>query len=60
VLEAKFLEALRDKEFQDKAKNAGFIVAPLNRTDTLKRLEQEDKDMYPVFLEAGLVKTRQK
>ena len=60
MLEAKLLEALRDPEFQEKAKTAGFIVAPLGRADTAKRLAQEDKDMYPVFLEAGLVKTRQK
>ncbi len=60
ALEAKFLEALRDKEFQDKAKNAGFIVAPMGRADTLKRLADEDAAMYPVFLDAGLVKTRQK
>jgi putative tricarboxylic transport membrane protein len=60
VLEAKFVEALRDKEFQDKARNAGFIVAPLGRAETIKRIAQEDSEMYPVFLEAGLVKTRQK
>ena len=60
VLEAKFLEALRDKEFQEKAKNAGFIVSPLNRADTIKRLTDEDNGMYSIFLEAGLVKTRQK
>ena len=60
VLEAKFLEALRDQDFQDKAKTAGFIVEPMGRADTARRLVQEDNDMYPVFLEAGLVKTRQK
>lgn len=60
TLEAKLLEAMRDKEFQDKAKNAGFIVNPMGRTDTVKRVAEEDAAMYPVFLEAGLVKTRQK
>jgi tripartite-type tricarboxylate transporter receptor subunit TctC len=60
LLEAKFLEALRDKEFQEKAKNAGFLVSPMGRTDTVKRLTEEDNAMYPIFLEAGLVKTRQK
>ncbi len=60
TLEAKLLDAMRDKEFQDKAKNAGFIVSPMGRADTAKRMAAEDAAMYPVFLEAGLVKTRQK
>ncbi len=60
VLEAKFLEALRDTDFQARAKGAGFLVSPLNRADTIKRLTDEDNGMYPIFLEAGLVKTRQK
>ncbi|MCA3075021.1 MAG: tripartite tricarboxylate transporter substrate binding protein, partial [Rhodocyclaceae bacterium] len=37
-----------------------FIVEPLNRADTAKRLVAEDAAMYPVFLEAGLVRARQK
>ena len=28
--------------------------------DAKKRWNEDDRDMYPVFLEAGLVKTRQK
>lgn len=59
-LEAKLVETMRDKEFQDKARAAGFIVQPLGRTDSIKRLTDEDNAMYPVFLEAGLVKARQK
>lgn len=60
ILESKLLETMRDKEFVEKARAAGFIIAPLNRADTAKRLAAEDAAMYPVFLEAGLVKTRQK
>jgi tripartite-type tricarboxylate transporter receptor subunit TctC len=60
VLEAKFLETLSDKEFQDKARAAGFLVTPLGAADTKKRWDEDDRAMYPVFLEAGLVKTRQK
>lgn len=60
ILEQRLLETMRDREFIEKARGAGFIVAPLNRADTLKRLAAEDAAMYPVFLEAGLVKTRQK
>lgn len=60
LLEGKFLETLNDKEFHDRARAAGFLVTPMNGADTKKRWAQDDADMYPVFLEAGLVKTRQK
>jgi len=60
VLEAKFLETLSDKEFQDKARAAGFLVTPGGGAAAKKRWAEDDAAMYPVFLEAGLVKTRQK
>lgn len=60
VLEARLLDTLRDKAFIEKARAAGFIVEPANRVDTAKRIAAEDAAMYPVFLEAGLVRTRQK
>jgi tripartite-type tricarboxylate transporter receptor subunit TctC len=60
VLEAKFLETLSDSAFQEKARAAGFLVSPMNGADARKRWENDDRAMYPVFLEAGLVKTRQK
>ena len=54
------LEVLRDKEFAEKARAAGFSLGPMGRADTAKRLAAEDAAMYPVFLEAGLVRARQK
>jgi tripartite-type tricarboxylate transporter receptor subunit TctC len=60
TLEARLLETLRDKEFMEKARAAGFIVQPAGRVDTAKRIAAEDDAMYPVFLEAGLVRARQK
>jgi tripartite-type tricarboxylate transporter receptor subunit TctC len=60
TLEARLLETLRDKEFNDKARAAGFIVSPLGRADAIRRIAAEDDAMYPVFLEAGLVRARQK
>lgn len=60
LLEARLLETMRDKEFLEKARAAGFIVQPAGRVDTAKRLAAEDDAMYPVFLEAGLVRARQK
>jgi len=60
VLEAKFMETLSDKEFQEKARAAGFLVTPMGAADAKKRWDEDDRAMYPVFMEAGLVKTRQK
>jgi len=60
ILEAKFLETLSDKEFQEKARSAGFLVTPRGGADAKKRWDDDDRAMYPVFLDAGLVKTRQK
>jgi len=60
ILEAKFIETLSDKEFQEKARAAGFLVTPGGNEMTRKRWAEDDAAMYPVFLEAGLVKTRQK
>jgi hypothetical protein len=60
ILEAKFMETLSDKDFQDKARAAGFLVTPMGGAGAKKRWDEDDRAMYPVFLEAGLVKTRQK
>lgn len=60
TLEARLLEVLRDKEFAEKARAAGFTLGPLGRAETARRLASEDAAMYPVFLEAGLVRARQK
>lgn len=60
ALETRFMETMADKAFIEKARAAGFIVEPLNRADTARRLAAEDAAMYPVFLEAGLVRARQK
>jgi tripartite-type tricarboxylate transporter receptor subunit TctC len=60
TLETRLLETLRDKGFIEKARAAGFIVEPMNRADTSRRVAAEDAAMYPVFLEAGLVRARQK
>lgn len=60
TLETKFIETLSDKEFQEKARAAGFLVTPGGNDMAKKRWAEDDAAMYPVFLEAGLVKTRQK
>ena len=60
ILETKFLETLSDKAFQEKARAAGFLVTPMGAADARKRWDEDDRAMYPVFLESGLVKTRPK
>jgi tripartite-type tricarboxylate transporter receptor subunit TctC len=60
VLETKFLEAMNDPEFRDRAKKAGFLVNPEGTAATLARWKADDEDFYPILREAGLVKFRQR
>jgi len=59
-LESNILTALKDKEFQAKAKQAGFVVQPADANATLARWKADDAELYPVLFEAGLVKARQR
>jgi putative tricarboxylic transport membrane protein len=59
-LEAKLLETLNSKDFQARARKAGFNVTPMGSAAAQARLIADDKALYPVLLEAGLVKTRKK
>jgi len=59
-IEEKLLAAMRDPDFQKKAKNAGFNPVPLPAEETWKRIVTTDEMLYPVLLEAGMVKTRKK
>jgi tripartite-type tricarboxylate transporter receptor subunit TctC len=59
-LETSIVAALQDAEFQAKAKQAGFIVQPGNAKATFDRWKSDDAQLYPILLDAGLVKARQK
>jgi tripartite-type tricarboxylate transporter receptor subunit TctC len=59
-LESSILTALKDKDFQAKAKQAGFVVQPADANATLGRWKADDAELYPVLFEAGLVKARQR
>src|SRR5262245_32055391 len=59
-LESNILTALKDNEFQAKAKQAGFVVQPADANATLARWKADDAELYPVLFEAGLVKARQR
>jgi tripartite-type tricarboxylate transporter receptor subunit TctC len=56
VLEAKLLEAMKDKAFQDRARNAGFSVGPMGAEETMARWRKDDALIYPILDDAGLVK----
>jgi tripartite-type tricarboxylate transporter receptor subunit TctC len=59
-LESNIVAALRDPEFQAKAKQAGFVIQPRDAKATYQRWKDDDTQLYPVLLDAGLVKARQK
>ena len=54
------LAALKDPEFQARARQAGFIVGPGDAKETYQRWKDDDAQLYPILLDAGLVKARQK
>jgi tripartite-type tricarboxylate transporter receptor subunit TctC len=59
-LQSNIVAALKDPEFQAKAKQAGFIVQPGDAAATLQRWKKDDTELYPILKDAGLVKARQK
>lgn len=59
-LEEIFLETLNDPAFVEAAQNAGFVITPLGREETAAYIKKADEDIYPVLLDAGLVKARKK
>ena len=60
TLETKLLQALNDPVFVKRANNAGFFVSPMGSKETADYWVSYDKEVYPVLLKAGLVKTRKK
>jgi tripartite-type tricarboxylate transporter receptor subunit TctC len=59
-LENNIIAALKNPEFQAKAKQSGFVVQPGDAKATYQRWREDDVQLYPILLEAGLVKARQK
>jgi tripartite-type tricarboxylate transporter receptor subunit TctC len=59
-LETNIVAALKNPEFQAKTKQAGFVVQPGDAKATAARWKADDTQLYPILLEAGLVKARQK
>lgn len=59
-LEAKFVEAMSDPEFIERAKARGFVVTPDGIAASQKLWTRHDQELYPILLDAGLVKARRK
>lgn len=59
-LERAVMAALTDEAFQETATEAGFILAPTGSDEAERIVRKMDENMYPVLLEADLVKVRQK
>ncbi len=59
-LENLFLETMSDPEFQAAARQQSFFIAPMGATDTKAFVADFDEALYPVLLDADLVKARQK
>lgn len=59
-LESNILAVLEDPDFLARAKQAGFAIQPADAKATAARWKKDDAELYPILLEAGLVKARQK
>lgn len=59
-LEKAVLAALNDPQFRDRAAAASFGIAPAGEAETLKMVRALDAELYPILLEAEMVKFRKK
>lgn len=60
TLEEAFMAALNDEGFKKTAQDAGFSIIPMGGEAGAEFLKNLDNELYPILLEAGLVKVRQK
>lgn len=59
-LENLFVETMNDPEFQAAARQQSFFISPMNADETQQFVADFDEALYPVLLDADLVKARQK
>ncbi len=59
-LENLFFETMNDPEFQAAARLQSFFISPMGAADTQAFVAEFDAALYPVLLDADLVKARQK
>ncbi|SME90105.1 Tripartite-type tricarboxylate transporter, receptor component TctC [Tistlia consotensis] len=60
ALEELFYKTMSDPAFVEAGRKAGFVVTPMHAKETAARIVETDEAIYPVLLEAGLVKTNKK
>jgi tripartite-type tricarboxylate transporter receptor subunit TctC len=59
-LETLFVDTLSDPEFIAAAEQQSFFVSPMASDETKRFVAEFDAELYPVLLDAGLVKARHK
>lgn len=59
-LETLFMETMSDPAFQEAAQKAGFMVTPMPADSTKDWILAHDEAVYPILLDAGLVKANMK
>ena len=60
TLEKAFLAALGDPKLRERASALSFGIAPAGTAEATKMVATLDAQLYPILLEAGMVKFRQK
>ena len=58
LLEQLFVETISDPEFQAAAQRLSFFISPMGAADTRRFVETFDEALYPILLEADLVRAR--
>jgi tripartite-type tricarboxylate transporter receptor subunit TctC len=59
-LEAAILTALNDPKFRERAAAASFGISPAGHVEATKMVKALDAELYPILLEADMVKVRRK
>ena len=60
VLEKAFLAAMNDPKLIERAMSLSFGIAPAGQTDAMRMVKDLDDKLYPILLEADMVKFRKK
>jgi tripartite-type tricarboxylate transporter receptor subunit TctC len=60
ILEKAFLAAMNDPKLQERAISLSFGISPAGQAQTTKMVNDLDAKLYPILLEADMVKLRKK
>ena len=59
-LEDLFFQTISDPDFQAAAERLSFFITPMMAAETKQFVEEFDQALYPILLEADLVRARHK